>query len=76
MINEWALVVQKKISLMSILFLAHSFPTMGFLSKRVAETWMMEKDEKSFPEEDVPVLLPENVTFFPPGNADLQIGTC
>lgn len=43
MINEWALVIQKKISLLSILFLAHSFPTMGFLSKRVAETWMMEK---------------------------------
>ena len=48
MINEWALVVQKKISLMSILFLAHSFPTMGFLSKRVAETWMMEKMKSPF----------------------------
>ena len=43
MINEWALIVQKKIGLLSILFLAHSFPTMGFLSKRVAEQWMMSK---------------------------------
>lgn len=43
MINEWALIIQKKISLLSILFLAHSFPTMGFLTKRVAEQWMMEK---------------------------------
>jgi len=43
MINERALVIQKRISLLSILFLAHSFPTMGFLSKRVAETWIMEK---------------------------------
>ncbi len=43
MINEWALIIQKKIRLYSILFLAHSFPTMGFLSKRVAEQWMMAK---------------------------------
>lgn len=48
MINEWALVIQKNISLLSILFLAHSFPTMGFLSKRVAETWMMEKMKSPF----------------------------
>ena len=46
MINEWALVIQKRINLLSILFLAHSFPTMGFLSKRVAETWMMEKMQR------------------------------
>ena len=43
MINEWALIIQKKIRLHSILFLAHSFPTMGFLSKRIAEIWMMNK---------------------------------
>jgi len=43
MINEWALVIQKKIRLHSVMFLAHSFPTMGFLTKRVAEGWMMEK---------------------------------
>ena len=45
MINEWALIIQKRIRLHSILFLAHSFPTMGFLSKRIAETWMMKKME-------------------------------
>ncbi|MDD3655411.1 MAG: NAD(P)/FAD-dependent oxidoreductase [Atribacterota bacterium] len=43
MINEWALIIQKKIRLFSILFLAHSFPTMGFLTKRIAEQWMMAK---------------------------------
>jgi len=48
MINEWALIIQKKIRLISILFLAHSFPTMGFLSKRIAETWMMDKMSSSF----------------------------
>ncbi|MDY0296744.1 MAG: NAD(P)/FAD-dependent oxidoreductase [Acidobacteriota bacterium] len=48
MINEWALIVQKKIRLHSVLFLAHSFPTMGFLSKRVAEMWMMQKMQSSF----------------------------
>ena len=47
MINEWALIIQKKIRLHSVLFLAHSFPTMGFLSKRIAETWMMKKMNSS-----------------------------
>jgi pyruvate/2-oxoglutarate dehydrogenase complex dihydrolipoamide dehydrogenase (E3) component len=42
MINEWALIIQQKIRLHSVMFLAHSFPTMGFLSKRVAEMWMMD----------------------------------
>lgn len=48
MINEWALVIQQKIRLHSVMFLAHSFPTMGFLSKRVAELWMMEKMENTW----------------------------
>ena len=47
MINEWAMIVQKKIRLHSVMFLAHSFPSMGFLSKRVAEKWMMEKMKSS-----------------------------
>jgi len=47
MINEWAMIIQKKIRLHSVMFLAHSFPTMGFLSKRVAEKWMMEKMNSS-----------------------------
>lgn len=48
MINEWAMVIQKKIRLHNVMFLAHSFPTMGFLSKRVSEVWMMKKMESSF----------------------------
>ncbi|MBN2144064.1 MAG: NAD(P)/FAD-dependent oxidoreductase [Candidatus Aureabacteria bacterium] len=43
MINEWALAIQKKIRLHDIMLLQHSFPTMGFLSKRIAELWMMDK---------------------------------
>jgi len=43
MINEWALAIQKRARMHDIMFLQHSFPTMGFLSKRVAETWMMGK---------------------------------
>jgi pyruvate/2-oxoglutarate dehydrogenase complex dihydrolipoamide dehydrogenase (E3) component len=43
MINEWALATQKKMRLTDIMFLQHSFPTMGFLSKRVSEIWMMDK---------------------------------
>lgn len=47
MINEWALIIQKKIRLHSVLFLAHSFPTMGFLSKRISEIWVMDKMKSS-----------------------------
>jgi len=47
MINEWALAVQKKLRITDVMFLQHSFPTMGFLSKRVAETWMMGKMKSS-----------------------------
>lgn len=43
MINEWALAIQKKVRMHEIMMLQHSFPTMGFLSKRVSEMWMMEK---------------------------------
>ncbi len=43
MINEWALAIQYKLRLHQIMMQQHSFPTMGFLSKRVAETWMMRR---------------------------------
>ena len=43
MINEWATVIQNRISLLGVAMQQHSFPTMGFLSKRVAETWLMRK---------------------------------
>ena len=43
MINEWSLAIQKNIRLHDIMLLQHAFPTMGFLSKRVAEVWMMKK---------------------------------
>lgn len=48
MINEWALAIQKKVRLHEIMLLQHSFPTMGFLSKRVAETWMMNRMRSPF----------------------------
>ncbi len=43
MIGEWALAIQKNIRIWDIMFLQHSFPTMSFLTKRVAETWMMNR---------------------------------
>ena len=43
MINQWALAIQNKIRMHQIMMLQHSFPTMGFLSKRVSEVWMMAK---------------------------------
>jgi pyruvate/2-oxoglutarate dehydrogenase complex dihydrolipoamide dehydrogenase (E3) component len=48
MINEWALIIQNKIRLHKVMFLAHSFPTMGFLTKRISEEWMMKKMKSSF----------------------------
>jgi pyruvate/2-oxoglutarate dehydrogenase complex dihydrolipoamide dehydrogenase (E3) component len=43
MINEWALAVQKGIRMHDIMMLQHSFPTMGFLTKRAGDTWMMNR---------------------------------
>ncbi len=48
MINEWALAIQSGLRMHHIMFQQHSFPTMGFLSKRVAETWMMKRMGSSF----------------------------
>lgn len=47
MINEWALIVQNKVRLHKVMMLQHSFPTMGFMSKRIAETWMMKRMKAS-----------------------------
>lgn len=43
MVNEWGLAIQRKLRMTDILFLQHSFPSMAFLNKRVAETWMMNR---------------------------------
>ena len=48
MINEWALAVQKRIRIHDMMMLQHSFPTMSFLNKRAAETWMMNRMRSSF----------------------------
>jgi len=41
MINEWTLALRKGLRLHDILLTPHSFPTMGFLTKRVSEAWAM-----------------------------------
>ncbi|UCF09953.1 MAG: NAD(P)/FAD-dependent oxidoreductase, partial [Candidatus Bipolaricaulota bacterium] len=43
MINEWGLAVQEGLRMHRIMFLQHAFPSMSFLSKRVAEGWMMNR---------------------------------
>ena len=48
MINEWALAIQKKMRMHDIMFLQHSFPTMGFLTKRASEQWMMNRMKSGF----------------------------
>jgi pyruvate/2-oxoglutarate dehydrogenase complex dihydrolipoamide dehydrogenase (E3) component len=47
MINEWALAIQSGTRLHTLMMLQHSFPTMGFLSKRIAEIWMMKLMQSS-----------------------------
>ncbi|MDL2284717.1 NAD(P)/FAD-dependent oxidoreductase [Oxalobacter sp. OttesenSCG-928-P03] len=48
MINEWALAIQHNIGLYDLMMTMHSFPTMGFLSKRIGENWMMKKMQPGF----------------------------
>ncbi len=48
MINEWALAIQKKMRMHNIMMTQHSFPTMGFLTKRVGEMWMMNRMKSGF----------------------------
>ncbi|MGL4595786.1 MAG: dihydrolipoyl dehydrogenase family protein, partial [Thermoguttaceae bacterium] len=48
MINEWAFAIQNRFSMYHLMMQQHSFPTMGFLTKRVAEMWMMNKMESSW----------------------------
>lgn len=48
MINEWALAMQHGISLPDVMMTMHSFPTMGFMSKRIGEIWMMGKIKSPF----------------------------
>lgn len=43
MIGEWGLVIQKRIRVHHVAFLQHAFPTMSFLTKRVAEGWLMNR---------------------------------
>ncbi|MGB3975730.1 MAG: NAD(P)/FAD-dependent oxidoreductase [bacterium] len=43
MINEWGMAIQKKLRITDIMFLQHSFPSMSFLTKRVSESWMMNR---------------------------------
>jgi pyruvate/2-oxoglutarate dehydrogenase complex dihydrolipoamide dehydrogenase (E3) component len=43
MINEWGLAIQNRLRIHKIMFLQHSFPSMSFLTKRVAEGWMMNR---------------------------------
>lgn len=48
MIGEWAMAIQRKVPIYGVMMLQHSFPTMSFLSKRVAENWMMGRMESGF----------------------------
>lgn len=48
MINEWTLAMQNNLSLFKVMMTMHSFPTMGFLSKRIGESWMMDMVQKPF----------------------------
>lgn len=42
-INQWAMAIQKKMRITDIVFLQHSFPSHGFITKMLSEKWMMNK---------------------------------
>lgn len=42
-INEWTLAIQNGINLGDMIMTQHSFPTMGYMNKKVAERWMMQR---------------------------------
>jgi len=42
-IHEWILAIQKNHTMLDIMMMQHSFPTIAWLNKMVAEDWMMEK---------------------------------
>lgn len=48
MINEWGLAIQNRLRMHKIMFLQHSFPSMSFLTKRVSESWMMNRMKSPF----------------------------
>ncbi len=48
LVNEWAAAIQNNIGLYKMMMTMHSFPTMGFLSKRIAEIWMMNRVRSNF----------------------------
>ena len=48
LINEWTMAVQNKLRIHKIMMQQHSFPTMGFLTKRASETWMMNRMKSDF----------------------------
>ncbi len=48
MVNEWGLAIQRQLRMFDLLFLQHSFPSMAFLNKRIAETWMMKRMKLSW----------------------------
>ncbi len=43
MINEWSLAMQTGSKIKDIMMTQHSFPTMGMMSKRIGENWVMQK---------------------------------
>jgi len=48
LIQEWALAMQYKKSIFSILMTQHAFPSISMINKMVAEQWMMGKMQSSF----------------------------
>ena len=48
MIHEWTMAIQYKKTILDIMMMQHSFPTISMMNKMVAEDWMMGKMESPF----------------------------
>ena len=42
-IHEWVLAIQKGLTMLDIMMMQHSFPTISMINKMIADDWMMKK---------------------------------
>jgi len=46
LIQEWTMIMSNRLTMMNVLMMQHSFPTLGLLNKNLSETWMMRVAEQ------------------------------
>ena len=57
LIHEWTMAVQYKKTIVDIMMMQHSFPTISMINKMIAEDWMMKKMEIPFIKKIIKILF-------------------